>query len=327
MRDKLDKTVYEEEIKDFIPEKIFDFHIHIWEKEQVIKKEEATSPSSHIREFTFEDLEKTHGKLLPKVKLSALVFGIPRSPKEIYTERMNLYISKKIKTDRKYYGLLLPSLKSDSNKLYKEIKKGNFKGFKPYLTMTEGKERENIRITDFVTKAQLEVANDLGLVILLHIPRKNRIADPLNIEDIIYICSAYPKVKIVLAHVGRSYGPYFLEKTIDKIKNLKNLYYDLAMVNDGKVIELLLENVSPSKIIYGSDIPIALEKGKHICINRQCVFITSKKFAWSVSSKNVECTYFLYEIIRAIKWAVTRKRLSQKDIEDIFYNNALRLLK
>jgi predicted TIM-barrel fold metal-dependent hydrolase len=240
---------------------------------------------------------------------------------------MNEYIGKEIKERGKYFGLFIPPIDANAKELVQKIEKWNFSGFKPYYTFVKDKNKDDIRIIDFVTQAQLEVANDKELLILLHIPRKERIADPANIEDIINICLSWPKAKIVLAHIGRSYGPYFLEKAIDKIKDLENLYYDLAAVNDGEVIELLLENVSPSKVIYGTDIPITLERGKHLCINRQCVFITRKKFGWSISDKNLECTYFVYETIRAIKWAAKRRRLIPQEIEDIFYNNAKRLLK
>jgi len=51
------------------------------------------------------------------------------------------------------------------------------------------------------------------------------------------------------------------------------------------------------------------------------------KYAWSISNKDLECTYFVYEIIRAIKWAAKRRRLSPKEIEGIFYSNAKGLLK
>lgn len=326
---KIDLAVYEEELKGFIPPKIFDFHIHLWGKKAFLKplsgKIKASMPFSHIKSFVLEDLEKTYDKLFPGIKWEGLIFGVPLI--EMDLEIMNGYIKEILKKEKgKYFGLFIPSLELTANKLAQVVKEGNFFGFKPYYTMVKDKHKDEIRISDFVTPAQLEVTNDKGLVILLHLPRKDRIADPVNIEDLIRICRAYPKARIVLAHIGRSYGPYFLEKAIDKIKGLKNLYYDLAMVNDGEVIELLLENVSPSKVIYGTDIPIALERGKHLCINRQCVFITRKKFAWSISDKDLECTYFVYETIRALKWATKRKRLSSKEIEDIFYNNAKSLL-
>jgi len=328
LRDK-DLVVYKEEIEDFIPRKIFDFHIHVWQKGHLLKacpqEPEKTIPGSHLEECSFESLESVCQDLFPGVLIQGLVFGLPFKGMNI--NMMNEYVSGKIKNEKgKYAGLLIPRLEAGTEELISEIEKGCFSGFKPYYTQVENKTGDEIRINDFVTKAQLETADDKELIILLHIPKKARIADPVNIEDIIDICVSYPKARIVLAHIGRSYGPYFLEKAIDKIKGLGNLYYDLAMVNDGRVIDLLLENVGSSKVLYGTDIPIALEKGKHICVNKQCLFITEKKFPWSISGQGLECTYFVYEGIRAIKWAAKRRKLSLEEIENIFYNNAKGLL-
>jgi predicted TIM-barrel fold metal-dependent hydrolase len=323
-----DKIIYEEELRDWLPDKIFDFHIHLWKKQHLLNKlskESRNLPGMNWEGFTFNDMLKRFNEILQNKTIEGLIFGFP--VKEIDIDAVNKYISKHIKSNKGFYGLLIPSLTKNTEELKKEIECGGFSGFKPYLTFVKNKDKEKIRITDFVTKSQLEVADENKLIILLHIPRKDRLADKYNLGDINVICTKYPNAKIVLAHIGRSYGPYFLEKGIDEIKHLKNLYYDLAMVNDEAVIELLIEKVGAKKIIFGSDMPISLNKGKHICINRQCLFITKDKFPWSIPIEKLNCTYFIYETLRALKFACIRHKLSKNDMNRILYSNAKELVK
>lgn len=322
-----DRKIYLEEFRDFLPEKIFDSHIHIWRKTDFTRpldKKERLAPGSSFKEFTFSELSRAYAELFTGKKWEGFVFSIPF--KAIDFDRANSYISFVCLKNKNCYPLMIPDLKWSKEEIEKRIATGGFFGFKPYYTFVAGKKSSEIRVEDYVTGPQLEVANKRSLIILLHIPRPGRIADPVNRRDIVKICSSYPRAKFILAHIGRSYGPEFLARGIKDIKSLRNLYYDLAMVNDASTIQLLLKNVPVSRVLFGTDFPIALKRGLHACSNGKCVFLMDEKLPWSVKTTGIEYTYFTYEIIRAIKQAANMLRLSRKEVRAIFYDNAKGLL-
>ena len=102
------------------------------------------------------------------------------------------------------------------------------------------------------------------------------------------------------------------------------------MVQDWEVIEAALRAFGPRKVMFGLDLPVAQEKGKLISVNGQRHFFTKRPHSWSVhaepGSYEVRCTLFAYEMVRAIKRAATNAGLTDGEIEDIFHNNAQRLI-
>jgi hypothetical protein len=179
-----------------------------------------------------------------------------------------------------------------------------------------------------VTPAMREAANRLGLIIMTHIPRPGRLADPVNIAGIRRLCADAPNAKIVLAHFGRS---YFVEAIGEglSLADIPNLYADFSMVQDWEVIELVLRHFDRKRLMFGLDLPVAQEKGKLISVNGQRHFFTKRPHTWSahveLGAYEVRCTLFAYEMVRAIKKASEKVGLARTEVEDLFWNNAWRL--
>ncbi|MCD6408181.1 hypothetical protein J7L87_03925, partial [bacterium] len=131
------------------------------------------------------------------------------------------------------------------------------------------------------------------------------------------------------AHIGRCYYFKCIYKNLDKIKKYKNLYFDLAMVNNFEVLEYLFENVEEEKILYATDIPIALAGGKSVEINNQYSYITPVPWELSICARErkIIFTSFAYEELRAIKKAVERKNKNSEFVKKIFFDNAYKLIK
>ena len=95
------------------------------------------------------------------------------------------------------------------------------------------------------------------------------------------------------------------------------------MINNFSVNKTLIKILGSEKILFGSDLIIALLKGKNIEINNHHYFVTKEPKLWSLSSStmNLDFTYFIYEIIRAIKLATEELNLNKNQIQNIFYSN------
>ena len=330
-RKDIDGKIYEDELESFLPKKIFDFHSHTWREGDYDPKKKPlkSSPSLPlaVEHYPFEDVKKVVKTLFPSNEYNGLFFGMPDPAMDL--KKANGYISKCVK---KYgiYGLMMPSLKATAEELDREIVNGGFLGFKPYWTFVTWKKQNDVLIEDMVTPAQLEVANHRGLMIMLHIPRKLRLADPLNLKGIKKICTKYPNLKLILAHTGRSYCLWPLKAGISKIKDLYNLYVDTSPIQSWEVLELLFRSFDRKKILFALDLPFPQLKGRRVCVNGQSLDLTDKPYTWSVSNPGYipfNFTFMAYEEIRAHKEAAERVGLTRREINGIFYNNAMRLIK
>ena len=77
-----DKKIYEEELKDFLPDKILDVHTHVWLDKFLEKKppqpgfvkRTVTWPSLVALDNSIEDLQETYRLMFPGKDVKALMF-------------------------------------------------------------------------------------------------------------------------------------------------------------------------------------------------------------------------------------------------------------
>jgi glutamate-1-semialdehyde 2,1-aminomutase len=65
-----------------------------------------------------------------------------------------------------------------------EVRRNRFLGYKPYMWFSRIANWRESRITDFLTEPQLEVANQYGLIMALHLSKRAAISDPENLDDL-----------------------------------------------------------------------------------------------------------------------------------------------
>ena len=319
--------IYREELEEFLPEKILDFHVHLKPKEVMSEDYIKNYPFKETYEtssYTLEEFRNDMNLNLEGKDISAVCFGFPLV--EYDFNLGNRYIAKKCDSNR-FFPLRMISPYEDIQKVESEIKENRFLGYKPYLSFVE-KAPEEVELLDMITPAQLELADEMGLIIMLHIPRKLRLADPLNLKQIKTVSKKYPNSRIVIAHTGRAYYLKNIVGNIEQIADFENVYIDLAMLNNWEVIEYLFNHFDRARILYGTDMPIAIMPGKSVEINNQYSYITPHKWRLSIQDveEKIKYTSFLYEEIRAIKKASQRANLSKREIQNIFYFNGGKLL-
>ncbi len=333
-----DLRVFKEEFLSFLPETIMDTHVHLWKKDFLKKEvtEERMKKNPFLDHelmagFSFEDFKILEQKLFPGKAYGGLFFGLPFL--EVNLHKMNAYIAEVCKKNNSW-GLF--AARPDLEEIPHDFFEKKFVGFKPYPDFAVSKHAQDfskldidVSLFDFISKKVLDFSEEHGLILLIHLPRKGRLNDQRNIEEIRSMAKQYPNIKIILAHAGRSYCYYDIKDSIAGLKDIKNLYMDTAMVNSFRVIEVLIRELGCEKILYGSDLAVAALKGKNIDINHKHYFVTSTPKPWSLSSDEMtleDMTFFIYEIIRAIKVAAEKTSISKAQINKIFYVNARKLL-
>ncbi|MDZ4860787.1 MAG: amidohydrolase family protein [Candidatus Hydrogenedentes bacterium] len=320
------QRIFSEEFDAFLPKRILDFHVHVFNRGVAPPKTPYSCGGHYIVHYDFDDLSHDLDAAYPGRETSAVCFGMPIVG---YDTALNNHYIGEASDNKRFFGLRLLDLENDSpDALRQDLESGKFAGVKPYPDYVRKPDVNAVEIHEMLPDWVMQPVNDLGLLVMLHIPRKARLADPLNQQQLVELCTRYPRAQIVLAHIGRAYYLKNVIGNLDSLKNLPNLYYDLAMVNHWEVMEHLFATVDAKKILYASDIPIALAPGKSVEINNQYTYVTPVPWALSISDehKKLQFTGFLYEELRAIKKAVERLDTPRAFVEDLFYNNGMALL-
>lgn len=320
------RRIFEEELDAFLPKKVLDFHVHVFPCD-ILPKGEMYSCAGHlIDRYDLDDLAIDLLQTYPGRETFAVCFGMPKVG---YDRQLNNeYLARRC-DHKRFFPLYLFDPHTDRPaELRDTLVSGGFLGLKPYLDYVRKSDSNEVEVREMLPDWAMETVNDLGLVVMLHLPRTLRLADPCNQRQVAELCERYPRCRIVLAHIGRAYFLKNIVGNLNRLKNLSNLYFDLAMLNHWEVLEYLFREVVPNRILYGTDIPIALAPGKSVEINDQYTYVTPVSWELSISDDHGKLVFtsFLYEELRAIKKAVERLGLDRDFVCGLFYGNGTALL-
>ncbi len=317
--------IWKREFESFVPLRVLDFHVHVVNAAALPSGESLNVAGHLVRHYDFEELERDLPAVYPGRETLAVCFGWP-SPRFDLTEN-NRYVAAHCDGHR-FFGLRLLDPAEKPAQVRDDVAQGGFYGFKPYLNYVRKEDPNQVEIREMLPEAIMEIADELGLAVMLHIPRSARLADPLNQQQLIGLCRSYPNSKIVLAHIGRAYYLSNVVGHLDALAAWPNLYIDTAMLNNAEVLEHAFRVFPRERILYGTDIPIALAPGKSVEINDQYTYVTPVPWELSISDHRGKLifTSFLYEQLRAIRKAVERLGLGPDFIHALFYDNGMRVL-
>jgi len=330
---KVDFPFYKEHLRDFLPDRIIDVHTHSGNNpgRQPGDPEPTFWPTwvNMGCGMPVPNLLDAYLKMFPGKEVFPVCF--PSTNRENVNER-NAYIASELKPyGNSFWGLLWTLPEWSRDELIERVEGAGFSGIKSYLSMVQNVPEEDITIFDYFPHHHLKAAEERGWVVMLHIPRRERLADPVNTAQLIEISETYPKIKLIVAHIGRSYCPRYGIEGIPPLRDYENLLFDFSANTNQLVMELLINKVGPKRILYGSDMPITAMRAKRICEGDEYVnYVRHADWEDNRTRRNVQeeetYTFFLYEQILAFKKAAVACDLTRTDIEDIFFNNAYRLL-
>jgi predicted TIM-barrel fold metal-dependent hydrolase len=171
--------------------------------------------------------------------------------------------------------------------------------------------------------------DEVGGIVMLHIPRAGRLRDPVNLAQLVEIDRKYPRAKVIVAHVGRAYCPEDIGEAMSILKNTKNLMFDFSANTLDLAMEKCIEAVGTKRVMFGSDMPYTKMRMYRICESGNYVNVVPRGLYGDVSGDShmretdeSDITLFMYEELLAFRRAALRLGLTQDDINDIMYNNA-----
>lgn len=324
----VDRAIFEREFADWLPPRIFDVHTHSWLPEHNTRPLDIAAYNLifEAQSVSWEELDEAYRLFFPGKAVEWLAFGMPLP--DVDRSANNDYIGAQVDNERRF-GLLIPGLDDSAEHLWDLLQTRRLVGFKPYPAYVTWKPREDIRVSDFLRPAALEVAHAHGLPIMLHVARNQRLADKDNLADLEHIAKMYPNAVVILAHAGRAYARGLMDAGLDVVADFPNMWIEFSNVQAEDVVRTTLERVPLDRLMYGSDIPVATVRGKLLMLNGQRVAITRKHYPWSISSaqpNQLRCTFMGYEQLRAMKTACEALGVGHEGVEKLFYSNARNLV-
>ncbi|MGB9641971.1 MAG: amidohydrolase family protein [Candidatus Ratteibacteria bacterium] len=263
--------------------------------------------------------------LFPERTVEFLFTGYPVSSSLVLQQ--NQYLAKAAEKYNFYFlALVSPTL---DEKYLENLLKSEKRclGFKPYKCFSINADPEDAGISDFLPEQQIEIANDYGLIITLHLSKKKGICDPVNLEQLLYFVEKYPHVIWNLAHCGRSYIPQNLEKSINSLSQLrgKQVFFDTSAVTDREVFVILFSEFGPGQILFGSDAPVCFYRGRCVKFGYDWAFITQETHSITASFP-VSPALLLYEQLWSMCHAIKVNDIKQKDVDKVLYQNAIEII-
>lgn len=262
--------------------------------------------------------------LFPDSHVNGLVMGMPVYNCDINSE--NNYVAQSITDDMNRFSIM-----TDPRMSYKELEQMIQRmkpiGLKPYLVHALVEDKQNARITDFITEEQFELADKYKLTVTLHVSKPRGMADTENLEDISRLIKEYPNCQFILAHCGRCFIHPNMSDALDQLPVAENLWIDTSAVCDSGVFLELFSRYDISRILFGTDLVNATAfRGSYVRLGLSWHAITSE-MTNRVNGLESKATIAVYENLSALFFAASHTNIGEKGINKIFYENAAKLFK
>lgn len=320
-----DRIIFREEFLGRLPDKIFDSHVHVFQK-NIFPADYQHSPKSCYAKFggehRLEFCQQMYRDLLPGIEVKFNCFATP-DPQADREQAAALAVD-----NRSVFGMALLGPNDRVADLSRLIRQNHLVGFKPYPDLAATTCRKSIQdaqLAEFFSPEQLEYIDAERLLCVVHIPRPGRLGDQLNQRQMVELCENCPGGQFIFAHIGRAYYMQNVVGNLTALAQCPNAWLDTAMVNHQGVLAYALENFPRQRILFGSDAPIAWLHGKSVEINNQYAYLVGEDFRLGTviydNEQAVLFAPFFYEQLRAI----LQLGLGTSELQDLLYNNAFEL--
>jgi len=309
----------------FLPDKVFDIHAHLYRKQ-----DSGTLPPTVFSEGPdVADLElwrKCMSLHVGEERVAGgLFFGLPFA--DVDREAMNAFQAEQASLDELSRMLVLVSPADDPKRIAELADGPRAAGFKVYHLYSDEKPTFESSIRGFLPEWVWQLADEREGVIMLHMVRALALSDKGNQQEIRDMCLAYPNAKLMLAHAARGFNIWHTIEGLDAIADLPNVYFDTAVNCEAGALVAILERFGPQKLFYGSDFPVSELRGRCVTTGTGFTWLSSDMPWWDQVKPFGEMALVGLEGVRAIQEAAHAMSLNESDLQDIFYNNAARLLK
>lgn len=328
----VDLPFFQNEVAPFLPPVVLDFHAHIWSRAnwRSVPWEGRGKGGTYMvtdEEYPIERLLADASRAFPGREYRAVCFGHPGPMAD--NEKDTAFVAAAGRR-RGIYPLMVAGAELGVPKevLRRRIEQHNFLGYKVFLNWV-GDEYGDKRVEDMLGPNEMDLAHEMGLVVLLHVPGAGRLADPEVQRGVRWLAESWPGARLVLAHCGRCYLPAEMEKAARFLRDLPNVCLDTAMVMDEVVLQMAFDAIGPARVLFATDYPVAAMRGRRVRVMDHWVDVVQGDYpasAYRVRAEGIRATFMSVEIALAVIAAARRAGLAEKDLRAVFFDNGMRIL-
>lgn len=311
-------------LQSFLPDKIFDMHAHLHNLEF-----DDDGPGGLLHRFGTADAKRfieDQKMLYGDRYVRGLLIPMPtkRFTNWKIIDQFNEWMIQQVQTVPGCAMELFVKPTDTREDIEKWLTCDKIKGFKCYyLAIQSDKIESQADIGAYLPEAAWEIANERGMVITVHLVKNKALADPANLSYIQEKAAKYPNAKLILAHCARGFASWTVVETARKLKGLDNIYYDLAAICEIAPMYEVIRQAGADHVFWGTDYCIGLMRGK--------AFSSGMGFEWVYTEElpeglNFPACLVTLESLFAFYQTSVMLDLSRQQVEDIFYNNAVRVL-
>lgn len=328
----LDRRIWKEELEEFVPLRLYDMHTHLSRARFNLDPKAKytargwTDPCGIFdKKGSLELLNSVEALLNPGREVDHLLMPDPYEKCDFAGANNFIALEAKKKPGTRALMVVHPNMTADE--VEKNVVNHRFVGFKPYLWYAPTKDIWDARIPDFMPEHQVAVANKYGLIIGLHISKRRAIADPDNLDDLEHLTEKYPRVRWILYHNARSYHSWGIEKAAPRLRRLHNIWIEGSSVCESAAFDATFSTIPSNRVMYGTDdFPVGVTRGKYAAWGYAWTQMDRHNQTFQIYHCDGRPTFVRYEMLRAMRRAAMNQGFSKKQMKDLFYNNAVRLV-
>ncbi|MBI5773856.1 MAG: aminotransferase class III-fold pyridoxal phosphate-dependent enzyme [Verrucomicrobia bacterium] len=321
-----DRALVVRAVEGFVPEEVFDVHAHLFHTRHFAAgKRPAFLPAN--TPFGLAEYRAALARWLPGRKVEGLFFGYPSASNDRAGE--NNFLAAEIdplrdRTNARALALVAPQ--DDPAATRRFVNEHRFGGLKPYRLYAPFADTTQARIEDFTPRWMWQLCHDMDGVLMLHIMRREGIADADNLEALRRLCREFPRCRLVLAHVARSFNYRNALDGLKKIADLDNVVVDTSAVTETQAFRCALEVLGPRRVLFGSDYMVSELRGKCLTQGDGFSWLYADELPSPAVTQFENFSLVGIESLLCLREACEIVGLNDADARDIFRDNALRLL-
>lgn len=317
-----DRKLLHRAIDGFVPQKVFDAHTHLFHSRHFAEGKRPVFLDED-RGYGMADFQGAMQLWMPGREVEGLFFGYPSAGNNRVGE--NAWLQSQIDMSTNSRALVLAAPTDDPAEVRRLMSTGVFVGIKPYRLYADVPDTKEAEIESFAPEWMWEACHDHDGIMMLHIMLADGITDPRNIEAISRLCRQYPRCQLILAHIARCFNYRHAREGLHHLIDLDNVVVDTSAVTQAGAFRAAIEILGPKRVLWGSDYMVSELRGS--CITQ------GDGFTWIHPDLGTDkltifgqYTTVGIESLLCLREACEDTGMTQGDLDDIFRENALRLL-
>ncbi len=320
-----DEALIDRYLKGFIPDEVYDIHAHPYQAAhfapgawKFLEGEDWLGCAAHVAALK---------KYMSATTIHGLYFGLPHQTGN--REAMNTWVASQVREHGTALSraLRVTAPQDDPETVAAELRSRTFIGLKVYHCYADRPDTMNAGVTEYIPEWMWEILHEVKGILLLHIVRDGAMDDPGNQEEIRRLCLQYPGVRLILAHVARSFNYRNARSGLYTVADLDNVVIDTSAITESESFAAAIKILGPKRILWGSDFPVSEMRGR--CVT------TASHFYWLHPEvlrpdyrppTTSQMTLVGLESLITLREACEDAGLNREDIDGIFRENALRFL-